>query len=76
MQSILFDQVGADAGEIAFGQVAQLRKQEISDHQIENAIPQKLQALIVVGREAPVRDGTAKQRRVRELMLQADLQRG
>jgi hypothetical protein len=61
VQGVLLDQVGAHAGEVTFRQLAQPLKQQVGHRQVEDGIAQELQALVVIGRKAAVRQRTQQQ---------------
>ena len=74
VQGFLLDQVGAHARQVAFGQGLQAVVQQRGNGQVEHGIAQEFQPLVVVGREAAVRQRPRQQLRVGELVLQARLQ--
>ena len=75
MQGVLFNEIGAHSRQIAFGQLAQSLKKQVSHGKVEHRVAQKLQPLIVVCGETAVRDGQRQQIGVREVVLQTTLQR-
>ena len=74
VQGVLFDQVGPHPRQIAFGQISQLGVQHVRDREVEHRITQKLQALVVVGAEAAVRDRLLQQSMLAKGVAQPYLQ--
>jgi len=56
VQGILLDQVGTHTGQVALRQLAQLFIEQASHRQVQDGIAQKLDAFVVVGRKAAVRE--------------------
>ena len=74
LQGVLFDEVGTHARQVAFGQLAQLRIQQVGHRQVEHRVPQEFQPLVVIGTEAAVRGGLQQQRPLAKSVAQAGLQ--
>jgi hypothetical protein len=73
VQAVLAHQ-GAQARQVALGAVAQGLVQHVGHAQPQHRVAQELQALVVVGRMAAVRQRALQQGRVGEAMVQALLQ--
>ena len=74
MQGVLFDQIGADTGQVPLGQRTQACIEQIGDGQTEHRVTQKLQALVMVGRETAVGQCLGQQGDIGKRVLQALLQ--
>ncbi len=75
MQRVLLDQVGPHARQVAFGQSRQAHVEQVRDRQVQHRVAEKFQALVVVGREAAMRERELQQPRIGEGVLEARLQR-
>jgi len=75
VQGRLAHEVGADAGEVAFGRIGVPLEEQIRHGEVEHGVTEELQALVVVGAEAAVRQRAAQQRGVGEAVAQAALKR-
>lgn len=74
VQRAFLDEVGTHARQITFGQLTQALEQKTGDGQTQHRVSQKLQTLVVVCREAAVRQRTLQQGRILECVLQRLLQ--
>jgi hypothetical protein len=61
VQAVLAHQVGADAGQVAFVGARETLVQQAGDRQAQHRIAQELEALVVVGAAAAVRERTRQQ---------------
>jgi hypothetical protein len=75
VQGVLLDQVGPHARQVALGQGRQADVQQVRNRQVQHRVAEKLQALVVVGRKAAVRERELEQPRVGEGVLETRLQR-
>src|SRR5690606_26705314 len=75
VQRVLLDQVGPHARQVALRQFRETDVQQVRDGQVQHRVAEKLEALVVVGRETAVRERELEQPRVRERVLKARLQR-
>ena len=57
-ECLLFDQIGAHAGQVTFRLVAQGLKQQVGHREVEHGITEEFEALVVIGRETAVRQRT------------------
>ena len=74
MQAVLADQVGADAGEVAFVGAGEALEQQARDDQAQDGVAEELEPLVVVGAEAAMGQGPLQERRVGEAVADALLQ--
>src|SRR6185369_12337119 len=75
VQRLLLDQIGPHSGQLPFGQSLQPVVQERRNGEIEDRIAQEFEPLVVVGREAAMRQRPRQQLAFAELVLQTRLQR-
>ena len=74
VQAVFAHEVGAHAREVAFVGAAEALEQEARDRQVEHRVAEELEALVVVGAEAAVRERAVQQRLFREAVAEALLQ--
>jgi hypothetical protein len=74
MQAVFADEVGPDAGEIAFVGAGEALEQKARDDQAQNSIAEKFEPLVVVRAVAAVGQGPIQQTSVRETVADALLQ--
>ena len=65
VQAVLAHQVGAHAGQVAFVGAGEALEQQAGDGQAQDGVAEELEALVVVGAEAAVRQRALQQRRRR-----------
>jgi len=74
VQAVFADEVGADAGQIAFVGAAEALEQQARDDEAQDGIAEEFEALVVVGAVASVGQGPVQQTGVRETVADALLQ--
>ena len=70
VQAVLAHEVGAHAREVAFVGAGEAVEQQPRDGQVQHRVAQELEALVVVGAEAAVRERALEQRALGELVAE------
>ena len=70
VQAVLAHEVGAHAREVALVGAGEAVEQQPRDGQVQHRVAQELEALVVVGAEAAVREGALEQRALGELVAE------
>jgi len=74
VQRVLLDQIGPHARQLAFAQAAKRAVQHVGNGQVQHGIAEEFEPLVVVRREAAVRQRPLQQRGLRKVVPQPRLQ--
>ena len=74
VQAVLANEVGANTGQVTFVGIAETVEQQARDDQAQDGVAEELEALVVVGAVAAMRQGALHQSRIGEAMTDLLLQ--
>src|SRR5260221_3123615 len=75
VQRLLFDQVGANSGQITLVELAETLKQKRGHHAVEDRIAQELEPFVMRGTVTAMGHGLAQQFRIAKFVVQPAFQR-
>jgi hypothetical protein len=75
VKGLLANEVGAQPGQVALGQITKLPVKEVGDRAVQDAIAEEFKALVVRKAEASMRERHLKQKRIGKVDADPPFQR-